>query len=161
MGSCVWHCVCPSHPACGPIPWLKCVHVSVHANMSTWLPKSASPHLNSYGNGKWKPGCPCVTLCVCVCPSHHACGPTPWLKSVHASVHANMSTWLPMSALPLLHSYMQTWVSLCGTACLLQSTHSFFSMCTYILYVLISTWLPMSATPPWNRGLTSKWRSHL
>ena len=32
------HCVCPSHPACGPLSCLECVHGWVHEFMSTWLP---------------------------------------------------------------------------------------------------------------------------
>ena len=41
-------CVCPSHPSCGPTPWLKYVNASVHVYMSTWLTMSVSPLLNSY-----------------------------------------------------------------------------------------------------------------
>ena len=137
MGSHVWQCVCPSHLACGPTPWLKCKHASELVLMPTWLPMSASPHFNIYMKN-WVPLCDSV----CVCPSHLACGPTPWLKCVCASLHVYMSTWLPMSVLPPLHSYMQTWVSLCGTVCLLQSTHSFFSMCT-----CISTCIYIHLTP--------------
>ena len=45
---CVALCVCPSHPACGPILWLKCVHASIHVYRSTWLQKCAPPPLRSY-----------------------------------------------------------------------------------------------------------------
>ena len=37
-------CVCPSHPTCGPTPFLECVHASVDEFMYIWLPMSdASP----------------------------------------------------------------------------------------------------------------------
>ena len=71
----------------------------------------------------WKPGCPCVAVCVCVCCSKLACGPTPWLKCVHASLHVFMSTWVQNSGTPPLHSYMETWVPGCGTVCMFQSVH--------------------------------------
>ena len=149
-------CVCPSHPASGHIPWLKCVHASVHVYISTWLPMSASPHLINYIK-TWVPLCDSVS----VCPSHPASGRTLWLKCVHASLHVYMSIWLPMSALPLLYSYMQTWVSLCGTVYLIQSTHSFFCMCTCIrTYINIHLTPQVSSTPLEWRSHSSKWRSH-
>ena len=55
-------CVCPNHHTTGPIPWLKCIHASVHVYMSTWLTMSAS----LFWIVIWKPGCPCVVVCVCV-----------------------------------------------------------------------------------------------
>ena len=95
------HCVCPSHPACGPLSCLECVHAWVHDFMSTWLPTSGPPHTHSlmetlvplYG--------------VCLCPSHLISVPTPCLECVHASVHQFMSTLLPRSAAPHMHSFME------------------------------------------------------
>ena len=84
---CVAVCVCPSHPVSGHTPCLECVHASVHDFMSTWLSMSAPP----LWIVRWKPGYPCVAVCVCVCPSHPASVPTPCLECVHASVHEFMS----------------------------------------------------------------------
>ena len=63
LGAHVWHCMCPSHPAAGPKPWLKCLHASVHVYMATWLTMCASPHLNSYME-TWM--FPCSNVFVCV-----------------------------------------------------------------------------------------------
>ena len=96
----VWQCVCvcPSHPTTGPTPWLKCVHASVHVYMSTWLSMCASPFVHSYME-TWVPLC--GSVCVCVCCSKLACGPTPWLKCVHASLHVFMSTEFRILVHPL------------------------------------------------------------
>ena len=142
----VCQCVCPSHPASGTIPWLECVHVSVHVFISTWLPISLQTPMHGYMEKwlcvcvlvtsflfphlvleyvhasvhvlmstwvphsappplvvTWKPGCPCVA--VCVCPSHPASGNAPLLECVHASVCEFMSTWLPMSTPPPMYSF--------------------------------------------------------
>ena len=70
----------------------------------------------------------------CVWCSKLVCGPTPWLKCVHASLHVFMSTWVQNSGTPPLHSYMETWVPRCGTVCMFQSvhfwSHTLFRMCT-------------------------------
>ena len=130
---CMAVCVCHSHPTTGPTPWLKCVHTSVHVYMSTWLTMSAS----LFGIVIWTSGCPCVAMCVCVCVcvcySQLACGPTPWLKCVHALVHVLMSTWAQNSDTLPLHSYMETWVPGCGTVCMFHFwSHILFRMCTGI-----------------------------
>ena len=92
LGAHVWHCVCPSHPAGGPKPWLKCLHASVHVYIATWLTMCASPHLNSYME-TW------MFLCGNVYVSQSPCmWAMPWLKCVHASVYVYMFTWLPMWA---------------------------------------------------------------
>ena len=86
-----------------------------------------------------------VWHCLCV-PVALLLSPTPWLKCVHVSVHVFVSTWLSMSAPPTMHNYMDTWVSLCGTVCLLQSSHfcfyTLFRMCT-----CISTCIYLHPTP--------------
>ena len=96
--------------------------------------------------------------CVCVCPSHPACGPTPWLKCVHVW----MSTWPPMSAPPLLYSYMETWVPVCGAGCVLQSSH-LWSHTLVRMHICISTCIYVHMTPnvTWNIWiLTWKHRCH-
>ena len=79
-------CLYPRYLISVPTPCLECVHASVHVFMSTLLPILAQC--------LWivtlKVGCPCVSLCVC--PSHPACGLTPCLECVHASVHVIMCT---------------------------------------------------------------------
>ena len=52
----------------------------------------------------WKPGCPCMA--VCLCPSHLISVATPCSECVHASVHEFMSTLHPMSGPPL---WIVTW----------------------------------------------------
>ena len=86
----------------------------------------------------WKPGCPCMA--VCLCSSHLISVSTPCLECVHASVLEFMSTLHPMSGPPPMDSYMESWVPLCVTACLSQSP----SFCSYTLFRLctcISTWI--------------------
>ena len=100
--------------------------------MSTWLTMSAS----LFWIVIWKPGCPCVVVCVCLYVLQSSCfGPTPWLKCVHASVHILMSIWVQNIGTPPLHSYMETWVPGCGTVCMFQSvhfwSHTLFRMCTF------------------------------
>ena len=76
----------------------------------------------------WKPGCPCMA--VCLCPSHLISVATPCLECVHASVHEFMSTLHPMSGPPPMDSYMESWVPLCVTACVSQSPY----FCSYTLF---------------------------
>ena len=80
-------CVCINHLYSGPIPWLKCVHASVHLCMSTWLAMSTPLHLHSSR----------VQSCVALYayPSHPSSGPIPWLECAQASVHVGMYTWFP------------------------------------------------------------------
>ena len=92
--SCVLVFMCPCHPACGPTPWLKCIHGSVHVYMSTWLPISAAPSMHSLME-TWNP---CVALCIC--HNHPTSSHTPWLECVHASVHVFMPTWLYVRLTP-------------------------------------------------------------
>ena len=82
-GASVWHCVCVclSQPSSGHIPWLECVHASVHVYMCTWLTMCPWPHCIV----TCKHGCHCVALSVCL--SHASSCPTPWLEYVHTSVH--------------------------------------------------------------------------
>ena len=121
----MWHCVCPNHPDCGPVPWLECVHASIHVHMSTWLCMSA-PCTNQRLElqSEWE-----VWLDV-------GGGPIPWLKCVHELVHVFMSTWLSMLAKPPMDSYMERWVPVCGTVCVSQSpwlwSHTLVRMCTCI-----------------------------
>ena len=98
--------VCPSHPACGPLSCLECVHASVHEFVSSWLPTSGPPPMHSL----IETGCPCIAMCLC--PSHLISIPTPCLECVHASVHGIMCTWLPRSGPDPMHSLMETWMPL-------------------------------------------------
>ena len=86
----------------------------------------------------WKPGCPCMA--VCLCPSHLISVATPCLECVHGSVHKFMFTLHRMSGPPPMDSYMESWVPLCVTACVSQSPYfcyyTLFRMCT-----CISTWI--------------------
>ena len=136
---CMALCMCPSHLISVPTPCLECVHASVHVLMSTWVPHSASFPLHSY----MEHGFQCVVQCVC--SSQSTSVPTPWLESVHASVHVFMSTWLPISPKTPMHSYMETWVSQCGPVCVLPifCSHTLFTMCT-----CISTWINIHLTAP-------------
>ena len=156
------HCVCPSHLIFVPTPCLECVCIStwiyVHAclvSMDSYMEMSiyVTPCLEcgistwiyvwSYVWSPlcivwWKPGCPCMA--VCLCPSHLISVATPCLECVHASVHEFMSTLHPMSGPPPMDSYMESWVPLCVTACVSQSPYfccyTLFRMCT-----CISTWI--------------------
>ena len=92
----------------------------------------------------WKPGCPCMA--VCLCPSHLISVATPCLECVHASVHEFMSTLHPMSGPPPMDSYMESWVPLCVTLSMSHSpwlwSHTLFRMCS-----CISTWIYVYLTP--------------
>ena len=92
----------------------------------------------------WKPGCPCMA--VCLCPSHLISVATPWLECAHASVNEFMSTLHPMSGPPPMDSYMEIWVPLCVTLSVSRSLwlwfHPFFRMC-----ICISTWIYVYLTP--------------
>ena len=92
---CASVCVCPSQPASGHTPCLEHVHAFVHEFMSTWLPMSAPLLCKIW----FKSGCPCVS--VCLCPSHLNSVPPSCFQCVHSSVHEFMSTWLPITTLPL------------------------------------------------------------
>ena len=107
----------------------------------------------------WKPGCPCMT--VCLCSSHLVSVATPCLECVHASVHEFMSTLHPMCGPPPMDSYMESWVPLCVTACVSQSPYfccfTWFRMCTCIstwIYVHLAAYVwstPMhSLMEPWH-----------
>ena len=82
----------------------------------------------------WKPGCPCMA--VCLCPSHLISVATPCLECVHASVHEFLTTLHPMSGPLSMDSYMESWVPPCVTACVSQSpyfcSHTLFRLCTSI-----------------------------
>ena len=141
MGAHVCHCVCvcPSHTACGPTPWFKCVHASVHVYLTPHVCFTPSAYLHA------KHGFPCVAMCAC--STHSTSVPTCRLEYVHVPVHVFMSTWFSMSAPPTIHSYMETWVPLCGTVCCSHPTSGPTSWLEYIyasVHVFMSTWLPMS-----------------
>ena len=143
---CVAVCVCPSHPASGHTPWLACIQASVHVYTSTWLPMSVHPLCIVW----WKHGCACVALCVC--HIHPTSSHTLWLDCVHVSVHEFISTWLPMSAPPPMHSLMETWMPLYGSVFVSQSphfcSHTLFRMCTCISTCIYVHLTPMLAKPP-------------
>ena len=134
-------CVCPSHPACSATPWLKCVHASVHVYLLMWLSMSASsPHWIVI----WKPWWPCVAVWLCL--NHPTSVHIPWLECLLVSVHVYMSTWLPVDAPPLLNSYIETRVYLCGTLCVLQSSH-LWSHTLVRMCICISTYVYVHMTP--------------
>ena len=54
----------------------------------------------------WKHVGPCMAQCACF--NHLCSGPMTKLECVHAPIHICMSTWLPASASPCLHSCIQT-----------------------------------------------------
>ena len=111
--------VCPSHPACGPLSCLECVHASVHEFVSSWLPTSGPAPMHSL----IETGCPCIAMCLC--PSHLISVPTPCLECVHASLIVIMCTWLPRSGPDSMHSLMETWMPLYGSVFVSQSPHLF------------------------------------
>ena len=96
----------------------------------------------------WKPGCPCMA--VCLCPSHLISVATPCLECVHASVHEFMSTLLSMSDSPYMDSYMEWWVSpytLCTNHLIFVATPCL--ECVHAsVHEFMSTWLLMSGPPP-------------
>ena len=137
--------VCVSHSPC------LCSHTLFRmcTCISTWIYIPQLPmHGPTVGIVSWKLGCPYVSLCVCVCPSHPGCGPTPCLECVHASVHEFMSTWLSISCPAPMHSFKENWVPLYSSVFLSQSpqfcSYTLFRMCTCIYVPL----LPMLAQPP-------------
>ena len=109
--------------------------IYVHLTVLIW----SSP-MHSLMANSWYP---CIA--VCLCPSHLISVPTPCLECVHASVHEFMSTWLPISAPPCMHSLMEICVPLYGSVFVSQSphfcSHTFFPMCT-----CISTWIYVHLT---------------
>ena len=107
-------CLYPSHLISVPTHCLECVHASVHIFMSTLLLMLAQPPMDSYMES-W------VHLCVTVFVSQSPCLCShTLLKCVHASVHEFMSTGLPISGPPPMHSVMETGYS-CMAVCLCPS----------------------------------------
>ena len=106
----------------------------------------------------WKPGWPCMA--VCLCPSHLISVATPCLECVHASVFELMSTLHPLSGPAPMDSYMETWVPMCVTACVPQSLY----FCSYTclecvqssVHEFMSTWLLMCGPPPMH-SLMETW----
>ena len=149
IGSPVWHCVCCSHPTSDPTPWIECVYVYVHVFMLKWIPMSPQIPMHSLME-TWLP-----CMAQCMFSSLIISVPIPCLECVHASVHVFMSTWLSMSSPPPMSSYMEKWVTLCGTACVLQSSHLWFhnlarlctciSTCIYVNLTLHVFSTPMSS----------------
>ena len=103
--------------------------------ISTWIYVHLTVHVCSLPLClvSWKLGCPYLSLCLC--PIHPASGPTPCLKCVHASLHEFMSTWLPISGPPPMHSFIETGCP-CIAVCLCPSnlicSLTLFRMCTCI-----------------------------
>ena len=92
----------------------------------------------------WKPGCPCMA--VCLCHSHLISVPPPCLDCVCASVHIFMSTFLPKWAQPPMDSYKESWVPVLITFCVQLPclwSHTLFRMCTWI-----NTWIYVK--PNWS-----------
>ena len=106
----------------------------------------------------WKPGCPCMA--VCLCPSHLISVATPCLECVHASVHEFMSTLHPMSGPPL---WIVTWKVGCPCVSLhVCPSHLIFvpTPCLECVHASVhefmSTWLLMSGPPPMH-SLMETW----
>ena len=106
----------------------------------------------------WKPGCPCMA--VCLCPSHLISVPTPCLECVHASVHEFMSTLHPMSGPPL-------WIVTWKVGCPCVSLHVCPSHLNFVptpclecvhasVHEFMSTWLLMSGPLPMH-SLMETW----
>ena len=78
----------------------------------------------------WKPGCPCMT--VCLCASHLISVATPCFECVHASVHELYVYLTPhvWCTTPCKDSYMESWVALCV---LHAQSHEFLHLvCVYM-----------------------------
>ena len=127
------------------------------------------PTLHVYSNllwiVTWKCGCPRVSLCVC--SSHPACGHTPWLECVHASLYEFMSTWLAMSApSPCIVWWKHGCLCVALCVCHNQPTSGHIPCLECIhasVHIFMSSWFPLSDSPlpPLIGGPTSNWRSHL
>ena len=119
--------------------------------MSTLLPILAQPPMYSYMES-W--------LLLCVCTSHPACGLTPCLECVHASVQEFMSTWLPSSGPALCILWCQVGcpcmaVCLCPSHIISDPTHCL--ECVHAsVHEFMSTWLPMSGASPMH-SLMETW----
>ena len=136
---CVVLCVCHNHPTFGHTPWLECVHASIHVLMSTWVPQSASPPLDSYME-TWVP------LSGSVCMSQSPC----FWSHTFVRIYTCISTWIYVHLTAhvystLMYSLVETGVPLCGIVCLSQSpcfwSHTLFRRCT-----CISTWIYVHLT---------------
>ena len=127
-------CLSPSHLIFVPTP---CLDVYIHQYMNL-CPLGCLCLVHPLCIVWWKPGCPCMA--VCLCPSHLISVATPCLECVHASVHEFMSTLHPMSGPPPMDSYMESWVPLCVT---LSVSHSpwLWSHTLFRLFTCISTWI--------------------
>ena len=106
----------------------------------------------------WKPGCPCMA--VCLCPSHLISVATPCLECVHASVHEFMSTLHAMSGPP---PRIVTWKVGCPCVSLnVCPSHLIFvpTPCLECVHASVhefmSTWLLMSGPPPMH-SLMETW----
>ena len=106
----------------------------------------------------WKPGCPCMA--VCLCPSHLISLATPCLECVHASVHEFMSTLHAIPGPPPMDSYIESWVPLCVTICASQSpyfcSYPLFRLCTSVSRWIYVHLLLMSGPPPMH-SLMETW----
>ena len=91
----------------------------------------------------WKPGCPCVSLCLC--PSHLISVPHTLCISTWIYVHLAAYVWSTM------HSLMETWVPLYGS-CLCPS--HLISVATPV-HEFMSTLHPMSGPPPMDSYMES------
>ena len=95
----------PSHLIFVPAPCLECVHASVNEFMSTWLLMSGPTSLSIVW---WKPGCPCMA--VCLCPSHLIFVPTPCLDMYK---HQYMNLCLPYTPCLVHPLWIVTWKVWC------------------------------------------------
>ena len=103
----------------------------------------------------WKPGCPCMA--VCLCPSHLISVAKPCLECVHASIHEFMSTLHSMSGPPPMDSYMESWVTpVCHFVCV-PFTPVVVPPLVW-LFTCISTWIYVHlAAYVWSNTLGIVW----
>ena len=169
------------HPTSGPLPmdsymesWVAlcvtaCVSQSPYfcsytlfrmcTSISTWIYVQLAAYVWSTPLSIvwWKPGCPCMT--VCLCASHLISVATPCLECVHASVHEFMSTLHPMSGPPHMDSYMVSWVALCVMhVCpshLIVSPTPCLDCVHASVHEFMSTLHPMSGPPPMDSYMES------
>ena len=134
MCPCVAPCLCSSCTSSGPIPWLECLHVSVHVCMCTWLPTSAACPLHTWMEI-------CVVAWCHVCSSCTSSGLTHCLECVYASVHIWISLISHVCSTPY-HSCVQ----MCGPVCMSQSP-LLWSQTLVRMYACISMSMHAHLTP--------------
>ena len=123
-------CVHPSHPPSGHTHWVECVHPLVHEFMSTWLPMSTPPPMDSLME-IWVP----LFGIVCLLQSSYFWSHTSFRMCTCISTCIYVHLTANVCSIPM-HSLMEIWVPLYGSVFVSQSpyfcSHTLFGMCTYI-----------------------------